>query len=99
MRPILFSLFLCLSGSVCFAQIDSARTVRSGQTPNPPVLTPGINSPISAPGTLMQSSPRPNALPQGTLGKGDVKTTPPSDPRAFGVAIPLGKAKKDTLKN
>ncbi len=43
----------------------------------------------------MQSSPDPNVLP---AGQRDRKTHPPTDPRAFGVAIPLGKSKKDTLR-
>jgi hypothetical protein len=98
MRSILL-LAACLYTSACFGQIDSTkRTQGPAQTQ---VLIPGIDSPISSPGTLMQSSPRPNAMPEGqtTTRKGKVRTTPPSDPRAFGVAVPVGKSKKDTLRN
>lgn len=96
MRPVFFSLVISLYASVCFGQSDS--TKRTQEPAKTQVLIPGIDSPTSSPGALMQSSPRPNevATPPGKKG---AKTTPPSDPRAFGVAVPLGKAKKDTVKN
>ncbi|GAB3513310.1 hypothetical protein GCM10027341_55190 [Spirosoma knui] len=97
MRPFLF-LLASLYTSVCFAQNDSTKQTQGpAQTQ---VLIPGIDSPVSSPGALMQSSPRPNAVPaaQPAQRKGKVRTAPPSDPRAFGVGIPVGKPKKDTLR-
>ena len=99
MRCLLFSFLLFGASSVCIAQVDTAGFDRSRvqKAPQREVLIPGINSPTSSPGTLMQSSPNPNTLPPDQR---DRKTSPPSDPRAFGVAIPLEKrAKKDTLRN
>lgn len=99
MRGILFSFLLLGVASVCVAQVDTAGFDRSRarKAPQREVLIPGINSPTSSPGTLMQSSPDPNVLPADQQTKR--RTSPPSDPRAFGVSIPLGKSKKDTLKN
>lgn len=98
MRYILFSFLLLGVSSVGFAQRDTTgfKRSRARKAPQREVLIPGINSPTSSPGTLMQSSPDPNVLP---ADQRDRKTSPPSDPRAFGVAIPLEKrAKKDTLR-
>lgn len=94
---VVFSL-LMLSASVGFSQTDTAR--KAQPSPNPVIQIPGIDTPLSGPGTLLQSSPNPNAVvvPQKKGKKGRLKTNPPSDPRAFGVAVPLGGAKKDTLK-
>lgn len=100
MRSLLFCFLFTGLSSLCFAQVDTAGFDRSraAQAPQREVLIPGINSPTSSPGTLMQSSPDPNAVPADQRGKR--KTVPPSDPRAFGVGIPLEKrAKKDTLRN
>lgn len=98
MRCFLFSFLLVGVSSVCVAQVDTAGfdRSRSRKAPQREVLIPGINSPVSSPGTLMQSSPDPNVLSADQ--QKDRKTSPPSDPRAFGVAIPLGKTKKDTLR-
>jgi len=97
MHCLLFSFLFFGVSSVCVAQVDTAGFDRSRarKAPQREVLIPGINSPTSSPGTLMQSSPDPNVLP---AGQRDRKTHPPTDPRAFGVAIPLGKSKKDTLR-
>lgn len=100
MRSIPFCFLLIGLSSVCFAQVDTAGFDRSraAQAPQREVLIPGINSPTSSPGTLLQSSPDPNTLPADQRGKR--RTTPPTDPRAFGVGIPLEKrVKKDTLRN
>lgn len=97
-RPVLV-LSLGLWVSVCCGQTDSTRS--SQDSPRPTVPIPGIDTPLSGPGTLLQSSPSPNAVPvPETKGRKRRRTSPPSDPRAFGVAIPLegAKAKKDTLK-
>ncbi|MDB5243993.1 MAG: hypothetical protein JWP57_4619 [Spirosoma sp.] len=95
---VVFAL-LILSASVGLGQTDTARKVQP--SPNPVVQIPGIDTPLSGPGTLLQSSPNPNAVavPQKRGKKGRLKTNPPSDPRAFGVAVPLGDAKKDTLNH
>jgi hypothetical protein len=91
---------LTLGAPVCFGQVDSTRQAEPPST-HPAVQIPGVDTPLSGPGTLLQSSPNPNtmAVPQKRGKNGRRKTSPPSDPRAFGVAVPLesGKAKKDTL--
>ena len=93
---LLFSLFnLC--ASVCIAQTDSVR--RPEPSSRPAVQIPGIDTPLSGPGTLLQSSPNPNAVPlPERKGNKRRRTSRPTDPRAFGVAVPLGKARKDTLR-
>ena len=101
MRYLLLCSLLIGSSVVCVAQVDTAGFKRSRQArpqkSTTEVLIPGINSPASSPGALMQSSPNPNTLP---VDQRDRKTSPPTDPRAFGVAIPLEKrVKKDTLRN
>lgn len=97
-RPVLV-LSLSLWVSVCCGQTDSTRS--SQDSPRPAVPIPGVDTPLSGPGTLLQSSPNPNAVavPEKKGRKRRLKTSPPSDPRAFGVAVPLegAKAKKDTL--
>lgn len=97
MRYILLSCLLFSISSVCVAQRDTTgfKRSRAEKAPQREVMIPGVNSPTSSPGTLLQSSPDPNVLPADQQGR---KTSPPSDPRAFGVAIPLGKSKKDTLR-
>ncbi len=100
MRCLLFSFLLVGVSSVCVAQVDTAGFDRSRarKAPQREVLIPGINSPTSSPGTLMQSSPDPNVLPADQ--RKTRRTSPPSDPRAFGISIPLEKrVKKDTLKS
>ncbi|GAB3976634.1 hypothetical protein GCM10028806_36600 [Spirosoma terrae] len=101
MRPLLLSFVFSACASVCFGQADTSKIVREpARSPSAQVPIPGIDAPLSGPGTLMQSSPQPNAVatPQKVGKKGKVTTNPPSDPRAFGVAVPVGKAKKDTLR-
>ncbi|WP_234736744.1 hypothetical protein [Tellurirhabdus bombi] len=111
MRPILFSILISLCSFSAFAQNDSVLTPRvpprtqvltpannapqsSGSTQ---VLTPANGSPLSTPGTLMQAPINTN-VPVQEEGRNKRKTAPPSDPKAFGVAVPLGKTKQDTLK-
>ena len=95
MRPALFTLFACLCALASFGQKNDSTNIDHRST-HPNVMIPGVDSPISAPGTLMQSSPNPNQLPPSTDNK-KRKTTPPTDPRAFGVAVPLEKTKRDSL--
>ncbi len=96
---LVFSLFGLLT-HVCVAQTDTARATRPSPSPTTTVPIPGVDTPLSGPGTLLQSSPNPNAQPvsQPKGRKRRLRTSPPSDPRAFGVAIPLEGAKKDTLR-
>lgn len=97
-RSTLFFCVLSLSASVCFGQTDSTRTAQDSPSPRPAVQIPGVDTPLSGPGTLLQSSPNPNAVPVPPRnGRKRRRTNPPSDPRAFGVAVPIGGAKKDTL--
>ncbi|RIV27093.1 hypothetical protein DYU11_01895 [Fibrisoma montanum] len=99
MRSLVLILFI--SGSTLsagFGQIDTVkanRPVRSAQTHTP---IPGVDAPLSAPGTLLQSPPNPNEAATIQQQQGKRRTAPPSDPRAFGVSVPLGKPKRDTLR-
>ena len=79
MRCVLFSILLFSVSSVCVAQVDTTgfKQSRTQQAPQREVLIPGVNSPASSPGTLMQSSPDPNVLP---ADQRDRKTSPPSAP-------------------
>ncbi|WP_040006461.1 hypothetical protein [Fibrisoma limi] len=99
MRSLVLLLFISGSAlSTGFAQSDTVkanRPVRSAQTHTP---IPGVDAPLSAPGTLLQSPPNPNEAATIQQQQGNRKTAPPSDPRAFGVSIPLGKTKRDTLR-
>ncbi|MFD2569600.1 hypothetical protein ACFSUS_03090 [Spirosoma soli] len=100
MRLFSIIVFGCFYTSICFGQSDS--TLRQQKPPvQEQILIPGVDSPISSPGTLMQSSTRPNEVvtPGSNQRKRKGRTTPPSDPRAFGVGIPVGEAKKDTTRN
>ncbi|MBC3783982.1 hypothetical protein FHK02_390 [Spirosoma sp. LMG 31448] len=95
-RSVLIASVFSLYASFCLAQSDSTRSSRL--SPQPAVQIPGIDTPMSGPGTLLQSSPNPNMEPvPQRKGKKRRRTSPPSDPRAFGVSIPLEGAKKDTL--
>ncbi|QHV97174.1 hypothetical protein [Spirosoma endbachense] len=98
MRSVLFFLSISLCGSICFGQIDSTKTPREPSTTTR-VPIPGVDTPLSGPGTMLQSTPDPNAVvaPPNNGKKRKGKTVPPSDPRAFGVGVPIGKAKKDSL--
>ena len=96
MRTLVFLLAAGLSGSVCMAQSDTAKVVR--QTQQEPVerqvAIPGVDTPISGGGMTAQTPVNPMPPMQNNNKR---KTLPPSDPRAFGVSVPVGKAKKDTL--
>lgn len=97
MRFLLITLLLSAGTSAGFAQLDTARRAPTAPS-TAPVPIPGVDSPISGPGTLLQSTPNPNAQPQRKQGRRNRRTSPPSDPRAFGVAVPLPESRKDTLR-
>ncbi len=94
MRCLVLFLSLSLYGSVAFAQIDSSKTTRMPVQRK--VFIPGVDTPISGGGMTAQT-PVNQTMPAQDDNK-KRKTQPPSDPRAFGVSIPLGKTKQDTLK-
>ncbi len=101
MRPVLLLFALSLCTSVCVGQTDTTRNTTgvSERSSQAQVPIPGVDAPLSAPGTLMQSTPDPNRLnaqPNRRRNRRN-RTTPPTDPRAFGVGVPLGKAKRDSL--
>ena len=95
MRVILFFIFTSLYGSIAFAQSDSSKTTKAPVQRD--VAIPGIDTPISG-GGLTAQMPENTPLPARNDNK-KRKTQPPTNPRAFGVSIPLekDKAKKDTL--
>ncbi|WP_020605042.1 hypothetical protein [Spirosoma spitsbergense] len=95
MRFIIIFLSVSLYGSIAFAQSDSSKTTRMPVRRE--VFIPGVNTPISGGGVTAQMPVNPTMPAQDDNKKR--KTQPPSDPRAFGVSIPLEKAKKDTLRN
>ena len=95
MRSVLIGLILSLSSSLCFAQRDSSKTTQEPVQRR--VFIPGVNTPVSGPGMTAQV-PVNTPAPVTNDGK-ERKIAPPSDPRSFGVSIPLKKAKKDTLRN
>ncbi|GAB3889420.1 hypothetical protein [Spirosoma agri] len=101
MRSILFFLSVGLYSSVCLGQVDMD-TTKAPREPSPTtrVAIPGVDTPLSGPGTMMQSTPDPTAVvqPQDNRRKRKNKTVPPTDPRAFGVGVPIGKTKKDSLR-
>ena len=95
MRPVLIFLAMSLSGSLCFAQRDSSKTTKAPVQRE--VFIPGVNTPISGGGMTAQM---PVSTPQATPDdRKKRKTQPPSDPRSFGISVPLEKTKKDTLRN
>ena len=95
MRAILFFIFISLYGSIAFAQGDSSKTTKMPVRRD--VAIPGVDTPISGGGVTAQMPVNPTMPAQN--GNKKRKTQPPSNPRAFGVSIPLekDKAKKDTL--
>jgi hypothetical protein len=100
MRTVMLFIFAGLYTLTCHGQNDSTRKTE-GPTPSQ-VIIPGVDAPVSAPGTLMQSSTQSNAVAtpaQSDRKRRRVRTAPPSDPRAFGVAIPIGEPKKDTIRS
>ncbi len=92
MRPALICLAFSLYGSVCFAQSDSSKTTQ--QPVQKQVAIPGVDTPVSGGGMTAQVPANPVPAAQDNKKR---KTLPPSDPRAFGVSVPIGKAKKDSL--
>lgn len=98
MRTLLFFLALSTYSTLSFAQSDSTKKVQQTpvqQSPAPKqVAIPGVDTPISGGGMSAQTPNNP--VPAVQDGK-KRKTLPPSDPRAFGVSVPVGKAKRDTL--
>ncbi|GAB3561139.1 hypothetical protein GCM10027578_01210 [Spirosoma luteolum] len=98
MRLLLLS-FLCCAALTSYAQTDTTRRPAPARSQTQPVVPPGVDSPLSAPGTLMQSPPNPGASAEPTTPSGKRRrTSPPASPRAFGVSVPLGKPKRDTLR-
>ncbi len=97
MRFIVVFISVSLYGSIAFAQIDSSKTTKMPVVRD--VAIPGIDTPISGGGVTAQMPVNPTMPAQNDNKKR--KTQPPSNPRAFGVSIPLEKekAKKDTLRN
>lgn len=92
MRSVLIVLAISLFGSVCVAQSDTSKTI---QQPVPKqVSIPGVDTPISGGGMTAQTPANPVLPVQNNKQR---KTQPPSDPRAFGVSVPIGKTKKDSL--
>ncbi|QMW03265.1 hypothetical protein [Spirosoma foliorum] len=95
MRTLLFFFAASLSGSLCLAQTDSSK-VTVQEPVQRQVAIPGVDTPLSGGGLTAQTPANPIPPVQNDKKR---KTMPPSDPRAFGVSVPLGKAKKDTLRN
>ncbi|OIN56221.1 hypothetical protein [Arsenicibacter rosenii] len=98
-RAVVISIWLASASFICYGQRDTARPAPAPA--NPPIMTPGIDSPISAPGTMLQSSTRTQPerpVRRKRKGKRGIRIEPLSDPRGFGVAIPIGTAKKDSLR-
>ena len=100
MRSFLLLLSISLCSSFCYSQIDTTKHTEPSVSPQAQVPIPGVDTPISGPGTLLQSSPQTNVMPLNEPNRKKRKgsTNPPTDPRAFGVGIPIGKTKKDTLR-
>lgn len=97
MRSVIVCFVISLYGSICFAQADSTKTLR--QPVEKQVAIPGVDTPISGGGLTAQEPLNGDITPLSNDKKSKGKTQPPSDPRSFGVSVPLGKAKKDSLKH
>lgn len=95
MRTLLFFFAASLTGTLCLAQNDSTKTTTQEPTVKQ-VAIPGVDTPLSGGGMTAQTPMNPLPPVQNNKKR---KTMPPSDPRAFGVSVPVGKAKKDTLRN
>jgi hypothetical protein len=95
MRLVIIFFALSVYGSLCFGQADSSKTTQ--QPVQKQVFVPGVDTPVSGPGLTAQTPANPVVTPQSG-DKKQRKTQPPSDPRSFGVALPIGKSKKDTLR-
>ncbi|GAB4027210.1 hypothetical protein [Spirosoma koreense] len=96
MRLIIICFALSLSGSICYGQSDSTKTVK--QPVEKQVAIPGVDTPVSGGGMTAQEPLNGDTAPLTNPKKRKGKTQPPSDPRSFGVSIPVGKTKKDTLR-
>ena len=94
MRLLIVCFAISFFGSVCFGQADSSKTVR--EPVQKQVAVPGVDTPVSGGGLTAQTPENPVITPNN--GDKKRKTQPPSDPRAFGVSVPIGKAKKDSLR-
>ena len=94
MRPVFLCLAISLYSSLCFGQNDSSKTTQ--QPVQKQVFIPGVDTPVSGPGMTAQVPT--NSAPPTQNGNKKRKTAPPSDPRAFGVSVPIGKTKKDSLR-
>ena len=96
MRLVIVCFAMSLYGSICFGQADSSKTTR--EPVQKQVAVPGVDTPISGGGLTAQEPLNGDVAPLTNDKKRKGKTQPPSDSRAFGVSVPVGKAKKDTLK-
>lgn len=96
MRFIVFFLTVSLFGCTSSAPRNPARVTTKMVSPPKEVSIPGVDTPVSGPGLTAQVPENQAPVPQA--GEKESKILPPSDPRAFGISIPLGKTKKDTLK-
>ncbi|MFD2935838.1 hypothetical protein [Spirosoma flavum] len=96
MRPLFVCFAISLFSSTCFgqSQADSSKTTQ--EPVQKQVSIPGVDTPTSGPGMTAQMPTNPMPPAQSNKKR---KTSPPSDPRAFGVGIPVGKTKKDTLRD
>ncbi|WP_420148062.1 hypothetical protein [Spirosoma sp.] len=92
MRSFVTCFALCLFGTICFGQADSSKTTQ--QPTEKQIAIPGVDTPVSGGGLTAQTPENPVVMPKN--GDKKRRTQPPSDPRSFGVAVPLGKTKKDT---
>ena len=96
MRSLFVCFAICLYSSISFGQSDSSKTTQ--EPVQRQVAVPGVDTPTSGPGLTAQEPEPTLGTPQTSNKKRKGKTQPPSDSRAFGVSVPLGKAKKDTLR-
>ncbi|MBD2699008.1 hypothetical protein IC229_00050 [Spirosoma sp. BT702] len=93
MKSAIVCFAICLFGSVCFGQADSSKTTQ--EPVQKQVFIPGVDTPTSGPGLTAQV---PTTTPPPPADGKKRKALPPSDPRSFGVSVPIGKAKKDSLR-
>ena len=100
MRLVLVCFAICLSSSLSFGQADSTKTTQ--QPVEKQVAIPGVDTPTSGGGLTAQepATLAPVTTPQNIDGdkKRKRKTQPPSDPRAFGVSVPIEPGKKEPSK-
>lgn len=96
MRIIVFILTVSLLGCNSLVRRTPPRVTTQTAPPTKEVSIPGVDTPVSSPGLTAQVPE--NQVPVLQPGQKEPKILPPSDPRAFGISIPLGKTKKDTIK-